>query len=120
MNGTASFVIPSHKNIRYIDIDPGESIGVLDIAGEQFFNLNRPGERSESIKRHFSIMTTTKSVVLQLTKEDLILMKQQYPNSYYMLMKEQFDLLFPAWVLKQNAIQVCRHFRRTVLYELNY
>jgi hypothetical protein len=31
--GECGFVLPNHRNIKYIDIIPGEMFGLVDIAG---------------------------------------------------------------------------------------
>ena len=61
MNGEAGYVLPKHRDIKYIDFQLGSHFGVIDIVGSILSNddcdMENWGRKKELLRRQFTAMS---------------------------------------------------------------
>lgn len=90
MQGSCGFVLPKHKNAKYITIKPGSQFGIIDIVGcilqlehdEQEDVL----DKKSLLRRQFTVMSDTGSEQLMLSINDLNRMRNEFLENYEEMM----------------------------------
>lgn len=112
LKGEVSFVLPTHRNVKYIDIQTGDQFGLMDIAGEQIFKQTQSNQKDVT-KRQFTVMSCDDGVeILQLSLEDLNEIRKLFPSNYLQLLSGSFDKLMGSWMLKLKATQKSRRYKK--------
>mmetsp|Transcript_36132 Transcript_36132/g.55484 ORF Transcript_36132/g.55484 Transcript_36132/m.55484 type:complete len:216 (+) Transcript_36132:708-1355(+) len=109
--GNCGFVLPKHRNIKYIDIHVGGYFGLIDIVGSIFsrdIQFNDWIQYKDILRRQFSVMSQTNCDLLMLPIHDLNKMRWEFLEAYEGLFQNAYNRLNRALKVKLHAIKFCK------------
>ncbi len=109
--GKCGFVLPKHRNIKYIDIHVGGYFGLIDIVGSIFsrdIQFNDWIQYKDILRRQFSVMSQTNCDLLLLSIHDLNKMRWEFLEAYEALFQNAYNRLNRALKVKLHAIKFCK------------
>ena len=109
--GKAGYVLPRYSNCIYIEIEQGQHFGHLELANNKsFFKEEKSFKKSlnkhkDTIKRSFTIRALITCDLLTLSMDDLDLMKVEFHDVYFELIKDARETLLQYLNIKKQEIQ---------------
>jgi len=108
--GKAGFVLPKYKNTTYIEVDEGDTFGIIDIVASVLnanYDLDSWYGHLDVLTRQFTLMSLKKCECMCLSLQDLQRMKHEFREVYSKLMEDSCTRLRRALKLKLKAIRIC-------------
>jgi hypothetical protein len=118
LNGECGFVLPKHKNVKYINFNQGIHFGIVDIIGSV---LNEPNQDIENwishkdkLHRQFTAMSQTRCEILTLSINDLNRMKHEFQEPYEQLFDGAYLRLQRCLKIRVQAIKYCNKYAKKI------
>ena len=95
ISGKAAYAIEGEKAIIYISIKPGDKFGFIDLVSSDTHEKGK-------IIREFSVLAVDACEVVKLSVQDLISIKDRYPQVYNQMFQDMKDKYKKAYILKKR------------------
>ena len=118
-------MLPKHRNLEYIDISEGSYFGIIDIVGgmakiNHLEDMENWLSYKESLKRQFTVMSSTQCELLMLNLTDLNRMRMEFVEAYESLYDCAYARLDRALNIKVKAIKYANNWMDTTDFPDKY
>ena len=114
--GECGLVLPKHKNLKYINISPGNFFGVIDIVGscmkQGTVDCTSFLQYKGYLKRQFTVKSQQMSELLTLNIDMLDRMRIEFIEAFDDLFFSGFKRLNRSLKVKMAAINYCKTFMK--------